>query len=482
MPDLPLILARPELPDIQLPRTNPNAYGAQAFGIAAEMFKNIDSAAAEAEARKTIAVTREQIKAALQQTEDDEQDPTVYRSFASSQASEIYQRALNSIKSDKARALVEEGLAPFLVAAQADVSHTYRQKQVGKAKGDSLTYLETAERELAQSYRPLEIQNKELEIVQHVKDMQRVKAYTPLEGAKLVQGIKERDSYRRAQRELSISQDPVSDLTALQKKFPNLDPDKLLQLENMAQARIKEMERLREKAQKEVKDENLNLDYIDAISGRMTGPDLEARVRARRYTPAEANSIKRAMEEGGTTDPGVYTALERQIREGKVVDYGAIANNPRLDRAAKSVLMGLIQDKKDDKHFSKSPEYQEATKEWRAAVSPRGPMESFTKSEQEKYLFGMRELWDRTSKGENPMAIARELQARLTPEEMAGSAPLFQPRYQTEQELIQALQRGAITRDQAAQEAELMKQWQIYREKLSKRATQPQQPSGQRRR
>lgn len=482
MPDLPLILAKPNLPDVQLPRTNPNAYGAQAFGIAAEVFKNIDSAAAEAEARKTIAVTRERIKATLRQAEDEQTDPAVYQSFASGQAEEIYQQALRSTKSDKARALIQDGLAPFLVAAQSDVSHTYRQKQVSKAKGDSLSYLETAERELSGAVRPLDIQNKETEIVQHVQDMQRVKAYTPAEGAKLIQGIKERDSLRRAVREISISQDPARDIIGLQKKYPNLDPDKILILEGKAQERQREIERMQEKVEKKVKDENLSMDYLDAISGRMTGPDLEARVRARRYTPTEANSIKRAMEEGGTTDPGVYTELERQIREGKFVDYGAIAANPRLDRAAKSALMGLIQDKKDDKHFSKSPEYQEASKEWRAAVSPRGPMESFTKSEQEKYLFGMRELWDRTGKGENAMAVARELQARLTPEELAGSAPLFQPRYQTEQELIQALQRGAITRDQAAQEADLMKQWQVYREKLSKRATQPQQPSGQRRR
>lgn len=484
MADLPRILARPDLPYKQLPRTNAAAYGAQAFGEAAQqtaILSRIDAAAAEAEAQKAVAVTRERIKQSSQQAEDEYQDPTEYQSFAAGQAEAIYQGALKEIKNDKAKALFTDRMAPFVVAAQSDVQHTYRHKLVNKTKADSMGYLETAERELSQATRPLDIQNKEAEIVMHVQDMQRLNALTPIEGQKIIQGIKERDSLRRAQRELSISMDPAKTIVEIQKKYPNIDPDKVLALEDRAQTRQREIERQQEKIEKQVHDENVLMDTIDAVNGRMTQIDLDARAKARRYTREDYSAVRRAMEEGGVTNPQIYTDIERQIREGRWTDYGAIAANPNLDRQAKSTLMGLIQQAKDDKHFSKTPEYQEAKQELRVAVSPKGQFESLDKTEQARYLQGLRELWDRAGRGESPMAITRDLQERIAREPTQGEKPLFLPRFQSEQDLVNAYRNRQIDRQTFDTQARLLKEWQVYNKKEADRAAQPKTESSRRR-
>lgn len=483
MGDLPRILARPDLPSQNLPRTNPNAYGAQvgaALVDAGNMFQRIDDAAVEAEARKTIAVTRERIKGSLQQTDDENVDPLTYHSTASGLAEELYQQALKSTKSDKARALIADGMAPFLAAAQSDVQHTYRTKQVAKAKGDSLDYLETAERELSQAVRPLDIQNKENEIVQHIRTMQGVNSYTPVEGVKIIQQIRERDSYRRAVRELGISQDPLKDVEQIQKKYPNIDPDKALQLLGVAHSRNLEIDRMREKVEKQVHEQNLLMDTMDAVNGKMTQLDLDARARARRYTPGEYNAVRRSMEEGGSTNPQVYVEMERLVREGKITDYSIITGNQELDRQAKSTLMGLVQQSKDEKHFSKSPEYQEATKELRAAVSPKGPMESFDRTEQARYLSGITELWNRTQKGEPAMAVSRDIQSRIAREPTQGEKPLFLPRFQSEQDLIGAFRDKLIDRATFDKEAQMLKEWQAYNKQEAERAARPKTDSRRR--
>lgn len=483
MADLPQIWAKTDIPEVGLPRTNPDAYGYSFFGKladTAEVLGRINDAAARAEAEKTLAVTRERVKGALQDAKDNYQDPTDYQSNATSQTNSIYQSALGQIKNDKAKELFADSFAPFLTAAQADIKHTYHGKIIDKTKGDSATYLETAERELSQATRPLDIQNKEAELVMHVHDMQSLGAYTPQQSVKIIQDIKERDSLRRAQRELSISMDPAKSIVDITRKYPNLDPDKVLALENQAQVRQREIERQQEKIDKQVHDENVTNDMIDAVNGKMTQIDLDARAKARRYTREEYNAVRRGMEEGGITNPQTYTQLEQQIREGRVTDLGTIANNPNLDRQSKSTLMGLVQQSKDEKHFSKTPEYQEASKELRAAVSPKGPMESFDKTEQARYLAGMTELWNRAGKGESPMEVSRDIQSRIARDSTQGDKPLFLPRFQSEQDLVNAYRNKQIDRQTFNNEAKLLRDWQFYNKREAERAAQPK-TSNQRR-
>jgi hypothetical protein len=279
MGDLPRILARPELPDVQLPRTNPNAYGASFFGQAAQaaaMFQNIDDAAAEAEARKTIAVTREQIKGTLEQSNDDYQDPQVYHSTASGQAEEIYQRALKSTKSDKARALIADGLAPFLVAAQSDVKHVYREKQLDKAKGDSMLYLETVRGELAQASRPMDIQNKELELVQHMQDATRAGLYKPAEAVKLVRDLKHNIEKDRAY--LRVDRDPEGLIEDLKdpKSYSVFSGPERNAVRNAAESVINDRKRLSKEAQQEVVDQ-FNTRLLErSVAGQLKITDVLA--------------------------------------------------------------------------------------------------------------------------------------------------------------------------------------------------------------
>jgi hypothetical protein len=141
--------------------------------------------------------------------------------------------------------------------------------------------------------------------------------------------------------------------------------------------------------------------------------------------------------------------------------------------------MGLITEQKDEKHFSKSPEYQEALKEIRAAVSPKGLMESFDKVEQQRNLFAIQELWNRVGKGgEAPMDVARDLQARIAREPTQGEKPTFFPRFQNEDDLVGAFKRKQIDRDTFDKEAHLLKQWQLYNKQSASDAAAKQPAAG----
>lgn len=446
------------------------------LGKGLDVYDRIQEAADKAEAQNAAQSAKAGIDGAIKIANADEADPDVFKNKSVQSAQQIYQTAVDGARNPRVRELIENRLKDDLINASTDIHLAHKQKQVGVALGNSFTYLQQAERELSQMSDPAEIQKKETEIAGHIRDMVQLRALSPLQAQQQIQGIKERDAFTRAYREVDISRDPMATIAEVQKRLPNLDPAKIPELMRHGDTRQREMERLQEKAEKKVHEENVLLDTIDASNGKLTLPDLDARARARRYTPAEYNTIRNTMEQGGVTDPRVSTQLEQQIREGRLTDYSVIANHPGLDRAEKSRLMGLVQSAKDEKHFSNQPPYKEAAKELRLAATRKGPMESLDPKEQQVLLSADKELYDRAGRGEDPMQVSRDIQARITPATQADK-PLFTPRYQKPEDLVRDLKAGRITRDDFDSQALLLKQWQQYTERLQQKAQQPTQPS-----
>jgi len=238
------------------------------------------------------------------------------------------------------------------------------------------------------------------------------------------------------------------------------------------------LDKVRKENEKVIHDQNLITDTIAAVSGTMTLPQLQEKAKTQRYTVEEFNTIRRAMEEGGVTDPNIAINMETQIRSNKLTDYNTVASNPSLDRATKSRLMGLITEQKDAKHFSKTPEYQEALKEIRAAISPKGVMESFDKVEQQRNLFSITEMWNRVSNGEKPMDVARDIQARIAREPTQGEKPLFFPRFKSEEDLVNAFKNKQVDRNTFDTESYLLKEWQRYNKQTAIEAAKPPPAGG----
>jgi len=450
---------------------------------AIDTFERIQLAADTAEAQNQAQTAKAGISGAIQVSDSDEQDPDVFKNAAIQKVQSVYQSAIEGARNPRVRQMLQDRLNDDLTRASTAIHLTHKKKQVEVAQGNSFTYLEQAERELSQMADPAEIANKEREMAGHIRDMIRFGAYSPKQGMEAIQSIKERDAFTRAYREIDISQDPLAAAATIQKKYPNVEPAKLTPLMAHADSRRKEVERMREEAEKKVHAENVLADTIDAVNGRIAGQaDLDARARARRYTREEYTAVRRAMEEGGTTNPDVYTRLELEIRQGKLTDQAVIAGNNQLDRQAKSTLMGLVSQAKDEKHFSKQPNYEQAVKLIRLAVSPKGQLESLDRVEQQRLKVAYDELWTRADKGEDPIAVAKELDERIAREPTQGEKPLFKPRFQSKQEIADAYRNGLITRDQLDNEALLFRQWEQFNKIEAERAAKPPSSSSQRRR
>ena len=475
MPDLPRIYARSNIEfSGPLARTTPEQFGAGVFGNIAEIFKQITVDSEAAEARQAIAVTRERIKGAVQQSNDNLPDPDAFNTTANDNVKSVYSNSLSALSSNRARKLAEAGLAPVMVDAQNDVAHIFKQKQVLKGRAAINGTLEVQERELANSFRQEDIQAKETEIVNTMRMGTDSGFFGPDEGRARVQSIKERDSFRRGITALENTSDPLTTLSNLKKQLPFLDPDKTMQLLGVAQRRKADIDRETEKERERLKNMALLNDTMIAVSGAPQIPgQVDRNAREFGYTAADYRALTGAMEQGGITDPNEYTRLEVLIRTNQLTDYNQIAANRRLDRGAKSALMGLVEKQSDartEKHFSKLPEYQEASKELRLAVSGKGQLESLSEGEQQRYLSGLKELWNRSEKGENPMSVSRELQTRIPKEPVQETKPAFFPSYQSEDELVNAFKSGKIDRQRFNTEAARLKQWQQY----NRSQTQPQ--------
>ena len=476
MADLPRIFARPELPFQQLPQAPVDqTFGnlAAASAHLAETFNRIDDASVEAESRRVIQETQQSIHGSIAESEAKITDPEEFRATATKSSQAIYEAGLSGIKNPRVRQRYHDALSPFLIGSSTTITLEHQKKKVLESQGSAVKFLEGAERDLSVTLDPAKITQQFASIDQFVNRMVETGSFKPSEGAKILNGIRERDSYRRAVRVVSISLDPLAAVEDIQKTFPNIDPDKVLTLLHTAHERMTEIEKARKESEKKIHDESLLRDTIGVINGSLPIAMLGQTAIARKYTPEEFNMLRRAAEEGGITDPNVAMALELQIRQNKLQDYGAIATNPNIDRMTRTRLMDLIEKQKDANHFSKTPEYQEASKEIRTAVSPKGMMESFDKTEQQRFLFATTELWNRVEKGESPMAVSRDLQSRIAREPTQGEKPLFVPRFQTEEQLINAFKTKQVDRKTFDTEANLLKQWGVYNKQNAERAAQP---------
>lgn len=454
-------------------RTTPYDFGAGTFGTAAEVFKQITVDSEAAEARQAIAVTRERIKGAVQMGNDNMPDPDGFHADTNNAVKSIHDNAIAALGSQRTKALTAAGLAPILIDAQNDVNHIFRQKQVLKGRAAIGGTLEVLERELAGAVTPADIQAKETEIVNTMNLGTQSGFYSYDEARQKVQSIKEKDSFRRGVQALRHTSDPMGTLANIGKMLPNIDPDKTIALLGLAQSQQRKLDEQTERERKQIKEQAVLNDTMIALSGvPPPAGQFERNARHFGYSADEYRTVLRAAEEGGVTDPNEYTRLETAIRQGRMADYSTIAANPKLDRQAKSTLMGLVNQQKqegEDRHFSKTPEYQEAAKELRLAVSGKGQLESLSEPEQQRYLSGLKELWNRAAKGEPPMVISRELQTRMPKEAVNNNKPTFFPMYQSEQELANALATGKIDRQRFNTEAKRLKDWQEY----NKAQTQP---------
>jgi hypothetical protein len=447
-----------------------------------DLFNRIQEVSDRAEADNQAASAKAGIEQAIKLAGSDEQDPDVFKDRSVKGVQQIYSNTISAARNPRVRQLLSDKLGNDMINAATAIELTHKHKQVLGAKSNSFNYLQQTERELSQIQDPVERTAKEAQMAAHLRDTRMAGVWTPLEAAQLANGVLERDAYTRAYREIDISRDPIKDLATIQKRYPNLDPKQLTVLMSHGREREKEIERIAKEAEKKVHEENLLADTLDAVGGKIGGiTDLSARAKARRYTAAETMSLTRAMETGGITDPLVATATEQKIREGKLTNYGEIANNPALDRAEKSRLMGLVEAQKDEKHFSKSAPYQEAVKRVRLAVSRKGPMESLEPKEQQLLLSGTTELWDRVGKGEDPIVVSSDIRARLTPQ-AEGDKPPMTPRFRSEAEVFKAAKDGIITRDDAKQQIYLLKQWAEYAARQGTKGAQPSTSSSPQRR
>jgi hypothetical protein len=450
---------------------------------AIDTFERIQLAADTAEAQNQAQAAKAAISGSIQVADADQQDPDVFKSSAINKVQSIYQSAIGGARNSRVRQMLQDRLNDDLTRASTAIHLTHKKKQVDVAQGNSFTYLQEAERELSLMTDPADIFNKEKEMAGHINDMIRFGAYSPLQGRQAIQGIKERDAFTRAYREIDISQDPLADVATIQKKYPNIDPVKLTPLMAHADARRKEVERIKEEAEKKVHAENVLADTIDAVNGRVAGQaDLDARAKARRYTPDEYRSVIRAMETGGVTNPHVFVRMEIEARRGNLSE-NVVAESRELNQPDKSKLLSIISQAKDEKHFSKQPDYMQAQKEIRTAVSPKGQLESFDDTEQQRYLFAITELWNRVEKGEKPIAVGRELIDRIAREPTQGEKPMFKPRFASKQALAEWYRQDPQNRkDQFDNEALLFRQWEQFNKTEAERAARPPSTSSQRRR
>jgi hypothetical protein len=468
--------------DARLPSPGPNplSVGGEVLFDFGRTLQKIQSASDITEADRISAELTAGVKNTIRQKAIETSDPHQFESDAKEAVTTLRDTMLLNA-SPEVKKRVADKTAGLFTDAAGDIQFGMAQKQIKAAQGNSTLFLEQKERDLNDSHDPQAMATIQQQIDEHLVDATRVNVYDPAQAMKVRQGILERDAFMRAKNEIDISRRPEEDLVTIAQKYPNLDRTKIAnELNGVARARQKEIEKLNKDAEKTVHEENLRDDYLKAVNGNMTFFDFNNTVAARRYTVDEANKLQRAMETGGVTDPRTYTAIEQLIREGRSVDFGTIAQQGGLDRAAKSTLMGLVQQQKEEKHFSKLPEYQEATKEIRSAVSPKGALESFDKVEQARYLAATRELWDRAGKGEDPMAIARDIEGRIAREPTHGEKPLFFPRFQSEQDLISAYKNQQIDRKEFDRQAQLLKQWSEYNKLNAEQAARPSTSAGRR--
>lgn len=458
------------MPSLRLPRPGPSQFGGEQFealGELADTYRKFDEISAAAESSQRARTISAEIDAAIQKTKEEfPNQPDVFDSYAKSRAQEVMEQGLKGASNDRVRELIQFKLADDLPRKQVQVSHEARQMKIGIAQGQWQLYEEELQRQLAQEQDPSVKARLQAEYDVELQRMTGVGVFTPKEAVNRRQKILENQAYLEATRAIRSTDDALKTTDDLLRRFPNIDPARLAGLEQRALAQAQRNEKVVEKALKDKRDQHVLDDSIAASTGLLSLGQLAENAKRYRYTDAEFRSLRSLIEQGGTTDPKVEIAYEALLRSGGAVRPSEITNNPHLDKTAKSKLLGLMQEGKDEKHFSKTPEYQEAVREFRTAVSRKGPLESLEPTEQKRLLLGQRELWDRASRGESPMAVSRELQARITPEEMAGDAPLYYPQYQTKEELVQALQQGRISRDQFNDQALLFEQWGQYNQRL----------------
>lgn len=192
------------------------------------------------------------------------------------------------------------------------------------------------------------------------------------------------------------------------------------------------------------------------------------------FNDEDFTKLRNEIERGGASDPEVVSDYEVRIREGRGVGFREIVGHSEINKSDKQRLLGLIDQQRDEKHFSKLPEYQQAVREVRIAVSRKGPFETLDPQEQKLLLFSTKQLYDRVEKGEDPINVAREIAARI-PEEQGGAIglPDLLPKYPNEEALTRALKEGRVSKQEAAQEALLfkrMREKQRAGEELKKKA------------
>jgi hypothetical protein len=450
---------------------------------AIDTFERIQLAADTAEAQNQAQQAKAAISGAIQVSDADQQDPDVFKNTAINKVQSVYQSAIGGARNSRVRQMLQDRLNDDLTRASTAIHLTHKKKQVDVAQGNSFTYLQEAERELSQMTDPADIFDKEKEMAGHINDMIRFGAYSPLQGRQAIQGIKERDAFTRAWAAVNASNDPFATLRDLQKKLPNLDPAKLVPLMSKADERQRQFVQDMEKREREIREQAILNDTMIAVEGRLPREQLDRNARTMRYTAEQYRSILRAGEEGGVTNPDVYTRLLLEIRQGKLTDHAVVANNNQLDLNAKKELMGLISQAKDEKHFSKQPAYEQAAKLIRLAVSPKGQLETLDRVEQQRLKIAYDELWTRAGKGEDPIAVAKELDERIAREPTQGEKPMFKPRFSSKQALAEWYRQDPQNRkDQFDNEALLFRQWEQFNKTEAERAARPPSSSSQRRR
>ena len=281
----------------------------------------------------------------------------------------------------------------------------------------------------------------------------------PVEAEHLRKAFRQQAQFGAALQDARI--DPIGTFENLATKYPLLDAKHMEAVISRTMAQNAKIEHEADKRMKEVRNNAVLEDFISAANGQLSREQLEKNARRFGYSDEDFSKVRSEMERGGTTIPNVLLNLETSIRTGNPPDPRVIVGRSDLSMADKIRLLTLIdevnqrnQEKKGD-HFSKSPEYEQAFKEMKNAITRKGLMETLDPQEQKLFDIGIRQLWNRTAKGEDPITVAREFIARIPNEEGGFGiiAPILAPKFESEEKLLQAFKEGKISKAEAEQEA-----------------------------
>lgn len=135
MPDLPRIFARPQVPEVQLPRPPAGAYGQEIWGQIAQVAQQIQAGADEAEIIKLGGEGTEALKTALSELNQNYVDPEEYNN-QQGQIDRVYKETLAKASNTNVRKRLEAHLSDNYASARRLFGIQYWEKKRDKGLVD----------------------------------------------------------------------------------------------------------------------------------------------------------------------------------------------------------------------------------------------------------------------------------------------------------------------------------------------------------